>query len=295
MTMLRVTQGSTSRGALVGLQASAGRLSALQQQLSSGRQITKPSDDPTGTVSALQLRSQLKQITQYQASATDALGWLTTVDSAYSSITSQLQQVRTLVLQGMNTGTGSAGSNTAIAQQVDQARASLLSLANSSYLGRPVFGGTTAGTVAFDSTGAYVGDTGTVSRTVGPNTTVDLNTPGTTAFGPNGSNLFDLLSTISSDLVSSPANLGADLTALDARQVAITGDQSLAGAKYQRIQGVQTTSSTNTIQLKSQLSDLQDIDLADMAVQVSSANAAYQAALATTAKISQISLLDFLR
>ena len=293
--MLRVTEGSTSRGALLGLQASAGRLSALQQQLSSGRQITKPSDDPTGTVSALQLRSQLKQIGQYQASATDALGWLTTVDSAYASITSQLQQVRTLVLQGMNTGTNSATSNQALAQQVDQARASLLALSNSSYLGRPVFGGTTAGAVAFDSSGAYVGDTGTVSRTVGPNTTVDLNTPGTTAFGPNGSNLFDLLSTISSDLVSNPAGLGADLTALDARQVAITNDQSLAGAKYQRIQGVQTTSSTNTIQLKSQLSDLQDIDLADMAVQVSSANAAYQAALATTAKISQISLLDFLR
>src|ERR1700759_624890 len=109
--MLRVTEGSTSRGALLGLQASAGRLSALQQQLSSGRQITKPSDDPTGTVSALQLRSQLKQIGQYQASATDALGWLTTVDSAYASITSQLQQVRTLVLQGMNTGTNSATSN----------------------------------------------------------------------------------------------------------------------------------------------------------------------------------------
>jgi flagellar hook-associated protein 3 FlgL len=293
--MLRVTEGFTSQGALVGLQASAGRLSELQQQLSSGRQITKPSDNPTGTVSALQLRSQLKQLTQYQASATDALGWLTTVDSAYSSISSQLQQVRTLVLQGMNTGTGSASSNEAIAQQVDQARASLLSLANASYLGRPVFGGTTASTVAFDSTGAYVGDSGTVSRTVGPNTTVDLNTPGTTAFGPNGSNLFDLLSSISNDLRTNPSGLGADLAALDARQVAITGDQALAGAKYQRIQGVQTTSSTNTTQLKSQLSDLQDIDLADLAVQVSSANAAYQAALATTAKISQISLLDFLR
>lgn len=295
MTMLRVTEGSTSRGALLGLQASASRLSQLQQQLSSGRQITKPSDSPTGTVSALQLRSQVKQLAQYQTSATDALGWLTTVDSAYSSISSQLQQVRTLVLQGMNTGTGNTSSNDALAQQVDQARSALLSLANSSYLGRPVFGGTTAGSVAFDSTGAYVGDSGTVSRTVGPNTTVDLNTPGTTAFGPNGGNVFDLLSTISNDLKTNPSALGADLSALDARQLAITGDQSLAGAKYQRIQSVQTVSSTNTIQLKSQLSDLQDIDLADMAVQVSSANAAYQAALATTAKISQTSLLDFLR
>ena len=171
----------------------------------------------------------------------------------------------------------------------------MLSLANSSYLGRPVFGGTTAGPVAFDSTGAYVGDTGTVTRTVGPNTSVDLNTPGTTAFGPNGSNLFDLMSSISNDLRTNPRPWAVTCRPLDTRQVAITSDQSLAGAKYSRIQSVQTTTSTNTIQLKSQLSDLQDIDLADMAVQVSSANAAYQAALATTAKISQTSLLDFLR
>ncbi|HEX2903192.1 MAG TPA: flagellar hook-associated protein FlgL [Jatrophihabitans sp.] len=293
--MIRVTQGSSSRGALIGLQNQASRLAALQSQLSSGRQITKPSDNPTGTVSALELRSQLKQNTQYQANGSDALGWLTTVDTAYNSISAQLQQVRTLVLQGMNTGTGNATSNEALAQQVDAARSSLLSLANSAYLGRPVFGGTTASPVAFDTSGNYVGDAGTVTRSVGPNASVDLNTPGTTPFGPNGNNLFDLMSTISNDLRTNPAALGGDLSALDSRQLAITNDQSLAGAKYARIQSVQNNISSNTIQLKSQLSDLQDIDLADMAVQVSSANASYQAALATTAKISQTSLLDFLR
>ncbi len=293
--MMRVTEGSTSRNSLAGLQLNSSRLQALQEQMSSGRQITKPSDSPTGTVNALQLRSQLSQLTQFQANGTDAIGWLTTVDSSYSAITSQLQQVRTLVLQGMNTGTGNATSNDALAQQVDQARASLLSLANSSYQGRPVFGGTTAGGQAFDSTGSYVGDTGTVSRTVGPNTTVDLNTPGTTAFGPNGGNLFDLLSDISNNLRTNPAALSGNLTQLDSRQVALTNDQALAGAKYQRIQNVQTASNTNTIQLKSQLSDLQDIDLADTIVQVTTANTAYQAALATTAKVSQISLMDFLR
>jgi len=293
--MMRVTAGSASRGALAGLQADAARLATLQRQITSGRQITKPSDSPTGTVTALQLRSQLKQLNQYQANANDALGWLTTVDSTLHSMTSQLQQVRSLVLQGMNTGTGNAASNEALAQQVDQARASLLSLANSSYLGRPVFGGTTAGGVAFDTAGSYAGDTGTVTRTVGPNNAIDLNTPGTATFGPNGSNLFDLLTDISAKLRTNPSGLGADLAQLDARQVAITNEQSLAGAKYQRIQSVQNTANTNLVQLKSQLSDLQEIDLADMAIQVTSANAAYQAALATTAKVSQISLLDFLR
>jgi flagellar hook-associated protein 3 FlgL len=293
--MLRVTVGSASQGALAGLQAGASRLASLQEQLSSGRQITKPSDSPTGTVTALQLRSQLKQLNQQQANATDALGWLTTVDSSLHSVTKQLQQVRSLVLQGMNTGTGNTTSNEALAQQVDQARSSLLSLANSSYLGRPVFGGTTAGGVAFDTSGSYVGDTGVVTRTVGANNSIDLNSPGTATFGANGSNLFDLLTDISAKLRSNPSGLGADLQRLDARQISITNEQSLAGAKYQRIQSVQNTASTNRIQLRTQLSELQEIDLADMAIQVTSANAAYQAALATTAKVSQISLLDFLR
>jgi len=293
--MMRVTEGSASRNALVGLQTQASRLADLQSQLSSGRQITKPSDNPVGTVSALQLRTQLKQNTQYAANGTDGMGWLTTVDNAYSSINSQLQQVRTLVLQGMNTGAASAGSNQALAQQVDAARSGILSEANASYLGRPVFGGTTASSVAFDSTGTYVGDSGTVSRTIDANTNIDINTPGTTPFGPNGNNVFDLLSTISSDLVSNPSALSGDLSALDSRMSAISSDQALSGAKYSRIQSVQTANSSNNIQLQSQLSDLQDIDLANMAVQVSTASASYQAALATTAKISQTSLLDFLR
>ena len=292
---MRVTESSTNRATLANIQLDASRLADLQEQMSSGRQITKPSDNPTGTVTALQLRSQLSQAKQFQANSNDALGWLTTVDSAYGSITSQLEQVRTLVVQGLNTGTGNPASNGALAQQVDQARASLLSLANASYQGRPVFGGTTAGSVAFDTSGNYVGDSGTVTRTVGPNASVDLNTQATATFGANGSNLFDLLSGIANALRTNPANLGSDLTQLDARQLAITSDRSLAGAKYQRIQTVQSAASTNSLQLTSQLSDLQDIDLAETVVQVTSANTAYQAALATTAKVGQISLMDFLR
>lgn len=293
--MMRVTEGSATRGSLAGLQYTASRLASLQSQLSSGRQITKPSDSPAGTTTALQLRAKLARMTQYQSNASDALGWLTTVDSSLSSATAQVQKVRTLVLQGLNTGAADANSAQTLAAQVDQARASLISLSNSSYLGRPVFGGTTAGSQAFDGTGSYVGDTGAVTRTVGPNASVDLNTPGTATFGPNGNNLFDVLSTISNDLKTNPAALTGDLAKLDAAQASLSNSQSLAGAKYQRIQSVQSTASTNTIQLTSQLSDLQDVDLADMAIQVSTASAAYQAALATTAKIQQTSLLDFLR
>ncbi|CAN5475572.1 flagellar hook-associated protein FlgL [soil metagenome] len=292
---MRVTEGSASYASLVGLQTAASRLADLQAQMSSGRQITKPSDSPTGTSTALGLRGELKRLTQYQSNAGDAIGWLTTTDSALGSTVTQLQQVRTLVLQGLNAGANNPSSYQALAQQVDQIRQSTLALANSSYLGRPIFGGTTAGTQAFDASGSYVGDTGTVSRSVGANTSVAINQLGTTVYGANGSNLFDVLSSISADLVSNPTNLTGDLAKLDAATTTITSQRGLAGALYQRVQNTQLVNSTNTVQRTSQLSDIQDIDLADMAIKVSAADASYQAALATTAKVRQTSLLDFLR
>jgi len=203
--------------------------------------------------------------------------------------------VQTLVLKGLNTGSGDATSNEALAQQVDQIRTSLLSTANASYLGRPVFGGNTAGSVAFDSAGNYAGDSGTVTRTVGPNTQVDINQTGTAVFGPDGNNVFTLLATISNQLRTNPAALSGSLTQLGAAQATLSNSQAAAGAVYQRIDNEQNALAANSVQLKSQLSDLQDIDIADMAIEVSTANTAYQASLATTAKLSQNSLLDYLR
>ena len=292
---MRVTEGSAAYNSLLGLQSTASRLSDLQSQLSSGRQITKPSDNPTGTATALGLRAELKRLNQYQSNATDALGWLTTTDTTLSSAVTQLQTVRTLVLQGLNTGASSASSNEALAQQVDQIRSSLIGLSNASYLGRPIFGGTTATTSAFDTSGKYVGDAGTVTRTVGPNTSLTINAVGTDVFGPNGSSVFDVLTGISASLRGNPANLNSDLSKLDAATTRISSQQGLAGSIYQRVQNSQSLVSSSTLNLKSQLSDIEDVDVADLAIKVSSADAAYQAALATTAKVRQVSLLDFLR
>src|SRR6202042_2810481 len=127
MTTERVADREWSLGSLAGLQSSASRLAALQSQLSSGRAITKPSDSPTGTISALELRGQLKRVTQYQANAQDGIGWLTEIDSTLTSVTSATQNVRDLVLQGLNTATNDPSSDSALAQQVDSIRSTVLS------------------------------------------------------------------------------------------------------------------------------------------------------------------------
>jgi flagellar hook-associated protein 3 FlgL len=294
MTGFRVTVGASSYRSLANLQASAGRLAALQDKLSSGQQINRPSDDPTGTVRALQLRGELKRSAQYAANASDALGFMTAADAAYQQASKIVQNARTLVVQGLNTGTADSGSSAALADQIDALRSSLISVANASYNGRPVFGGTTASSVAYDTSGNYVGDSGTVSRTVGPNDTVAVNQTGPAAFGTPGSDLFSLLGNISTALRTDPSSLSSTLGQLDTALDRLGGAQANEGATYQRVQASSTQLGTTDVALKSELSSVQDIDLADVAIKVTTANTTYQAALQTTANIRQLSLLQFL-
>lgn len=328
--MLRVTVGSSSQAALVGLQENASRLQKLQSQLSSGQQITTPSDDPSGTIQALQLRGQTARNDQYATNATDAIAFMSTSDTTYTQLQNLVQQARTLVVQGLNTGASTGSSNAAIAQQIDALRNSALALANTTYNGQPIFGGTTSNAQAYDSaTGAYLGDGvdatgapsgtltsapngGVVARQVGPSTTVQINQVGPAVFGldsadatsdPSGaSDLFDLLGKISNTLKTvdptDPAlvsQLNDQLKSLDTAVGNISTAQAAEGATYKQVQNAQSVQASTKVALATQLSSVQDIDLPELAVQVSTAQVAYQAALQTTASIQQMSLLNFLQ
>jgi flagellar hook-associated protein 3 FlgL len=293
---IRVTEGSLSRHSLYGLQNASSRLDTLQAKMSSGNQITKPSDNPAGTVQALKLRASLSRMGQYTTNQNFAQGWLSMADSAYSSSVKQVQAARTLVVQGLNAGAMDPTAASALADQVDAIRSSLLATANTTYNGRPIFAGTSASPVAYDSSGTYVGDSGAITRTIGENASIQVNQTGPSAFGAAGSDVFSLLSSVSTALRSGDTTtLTGQLGQLDTALTRLNGAQAAEGAASARITQLQTTQAANTTTLKSQLSDIQDIDLAEMAIQVTTANTNYQAALQTTASIRQLSLLDFLR
>lgn len=306
--MTRVTDGSTLAGTLYGIQTANSRLQKVNVQMSTGNQITRPSDDPSNTVRALQLRGDLKRNAQFASNANDAIGWMSAADSAYSQIVNVAQKARTLVVQGLNDGVNTSNSNTAIADQIDSLRDTVLALSNSTYNGRPVFGGNTTSSAAYvkdPSTGVVVftGDTTIVNRQVGETTIVPINQSGPAVFGapstsPStpGSDIFVTLDNISKALRNNPSTLSStDLNAIDAAVKGISAAQAAEGAAYNRVTATQTAASKNTLALTSQLSGIQDIDLAAQAVAVSTAQVTYQAALQTTAAIRQTSLLDFLK
>src|SRR5919107_1180114 len=97
-----------------GLNRNLSDLGKLQEQLSSGRSISAPSDSPTGTNRAMQTRSDQAALDQQSRNITDAKSWLDTADSVLQGMIDATRKVRDLTVQGQNTGGLSPASQAAI-------------------------------------------------------------------------------------------------------------------------------------------------------------------------------------
>jgi flagellar hook-associated protein 3 FlgL len=292
----RVTDSSIHTRVLANLQRNLAKGDKIQDQLSSGKQINRPSDSPTGTVSSMQLRAESRSNEQYARNAEDGLGWLDTIESTLTSTSTLLSRARDLTLQALNTGTTGAQANEALRSELGQIRESLIAYANTKYLDRPVFGGTTAGDVAYNSSGVYVGDGGETKRTVGAGSKVRVDTRGPQAFGDGDTQVFAVLKSISDSIDSGDrTELTEGLNNLDKAAILVRTAISDVGARYNRITQMKDSAESRLLSVTAQLSDIEDIDLPKTIMEMQLQQTSYQAALAASAKVIQPSLIDFLR
>lgn len=296
MALSRVTQHMMSSHSLDAMQTSLSRLAKLQEQLSTGRVLNRPSDSPTDTTSAMRIRSTITDVKQYGRNAQDGNGWLSTLDSALTNANDQVLRARDLALQGANEGVAGQTARDALAAEVDQIREGLITTANSDYLGRPVFGGVTAGPKAYDATGTYVGTPGAVNRTIAEGSSVRVDVDGNAAFGAAGSSVFDHLAALSTALrTGNQATISASISALDADRDRITTTQTEVGSRQNRVEAAIQAAADNELKLSTSLSEVENADLPKTVVDLQMQQIAYQASLGATARVMQPSLLDFLR
>src|SRR3954470_14769895 len=159
--MMRITQRAVTLNGPQGLNSNLAALNKLQNQLTSGTTISKPSDSPTGTNTSMITRKAIASTDQYSRNITDGTTYLDATDSALQDMLGQVRKVRDLTVQALNGGAQSASSQQAIATEVGGIRESMLGQANQVVQGRPLFGGVTAGNKAYDASGAYIGVGGT--------------------------------------------------------------------------------------------------------------------------------------
>jgi flagellar hook-associated protein 3 FlgL len=295
MSSARITQRLMVERSLSSLQLGLGRLSTAQEKLSTGRVINRPSDSPTGTNDAMRLRADLAANAQYSRNADDGSSWLGQADSTMTSMLDSVRRARDLIVQGASTGSAGTDARTALAAELTQIRSGLIDEANTTHLGRPLFGGTTVGPQAYDASGAYVGDTNSINRTVGKGVSVAVNVTGPAAFSSGTDDLFTVLSDAIDQLQNNPAAVSGTLTRLDAVSGSMRNALTAVGTRANRIDAAASALAGSKIDNTKSLSDVENVDVAAAIVDLQMQEVAYQAALGATSRVLQPTLLDFLR
>jgi flagellar hook-associated protein 3 FlgL len=301
---VRITTQMTTTGVLANINNVQQQLANTQQQLSTGLSINQPSDNPYGASLAIQLKNDLAGLGNYQSSVTDGTAWASAADTSLTNVMSMLQRAQELTVQASN-GDESSTDLSSTADEIDQLADAMKQEANAQYNGQYIFSGTATNTQPYTtSTGdTFQGNTGAVTRTIGPsaNLQVNVDVSGLLGGGTGAADgkLLDTLRSIASDMRSGNSAGVADLSSnqlgnlqnslnsleqLQANVGAVQNRLSLAGTRIQGLQNSDTAA----------LSNDEDVNMAQAVTTFSNEQAAFTAALRAGANIVQSSLMDFL-
>ncbi|MEA5444245.1 flagellar hook-associated protein FlgL [Gammaproteobacteria bacterium AB-CW1] len=182
---MRVSTSWFNLNATLQMQNQQSQLAKTQEQVASGKRIVRPSDDPIGSVQALELGRALQKNEQFDRNATIAQNRLQTQESTLTEVGDILQRARELTVQGAN---GSQGNDSRqfIANELRELRQSLIDLANTKDSSDNfIFAGYRGGTQPFSPTPdgvTYNGDEGQRTLQIGPNRFVTDGNPGSEVF-----------------------------------------------------------------------------------------------------------------
>lgn len=267
------------------------RMDSNYEQLSTGKRIQKPSDDPVGLIRSLRLSDSIDEASRYVENSEDAAARLNASDSALNELTTVMHRLETLAVAGAN-DTLPKESRYAIREEVRELKEHVLQIANTQYNGKYVFAGQNTLEEAYDENFNYNGDNNPISTEIGAGVTLE-----TSIIGP------DIFGTLFSDIDSFITNLDAEnadeISTVDIANIQDSLDQilnarSTMGAKVNRLEQNVSRLETLDAQYTELLSKIEDADIAELATQLKMQETVYQAALSVGAKMLQVSLVNYI-
>ena len=278
-----------------GIQEPQARYLKSYQKLTSGKNFTLSSQNPTGFDLCVNYTNIKENLEQYQENITYGKQLLSVSNNALNEVYGLFQKAYTLTLQGINATTSPSGLQ-AIVQEVNSLQQRLVNVANTQgpdeqYL----FAGQKTSTLPFtvsSNTLNYNGDTNNLSIEQGPGVLATISIQAGTLF----TQAYQTLETLKNDLTSGN---GLTLSATDLKNVQTTmqdiaQQQAFAGSQIQILEEATNSNDRRIEHLKNQIAEIQDTDWSKAIMEYDEARNVYLAALESTSKITQFSLLDFL-
>lgn len=267
------------------------RMNKTQEQIVTGKTINRPSDDPTGINRALSYRETISSLGQYEENMANGKLHIDAVDNILDIVTNLLREAKDVAFDT------APDMRTQMASDVAAIRDQVLQLANHQIDGRYAFSGDSTTTAPYNSTTwLYNGDTGTKDVMIGEGITVNAVANGTSIFGPDGSNVFNILNDLETALLApNPANIEAQITRLESATDRIDSVRAQNASTYKRLEATENYYSFFKVNVEDMLSKTEDANMAEVIINFQVQQTTYESTLASSSMILQRSLIDFLR
>lgn len=316
--MARVTNSMLSLNYLNNMNRNLNSMQTLQKQLSSGKQINRPSDNPYTASRAIGLYSEIDSNKQYNENIKDISNWLDTTDTALGQAGNLFNRIRELEVSAGNAAYGN-DERTAIQDEIKEKVGELGQILNTNFDGAYIFGGTksTSKPVMVDSTGSlcYAGKNGAVATSteitqIGSDLNVEISQGVLINYNKTATdvleykdktgttqNVMDVLNKIINNLQPNSYNAATAAACIGETDNIITNllqRRAEVGAMSNRMESAQAKNEDENLNMTDILSKTEDIDFTEKTMEYSMMQTVYMAALQTGAKVLPKTILDYL-
>lgn len=299
----------SSRAYLSELQSNLARaqqnLQTLSKQLSSGKRLTRPSDDPLAIGEIIYARADLARAVSRQRILERGTRLTGVADVALDNIASALRRANDVLLSSTQPGLTDA-ARAAYAEELRSLHARILDQANACAQGEYLFAGRNTRERPFTEAGGLVTYGGTsdgVELMVAPQRPMEVTLPGDMLFSFEDASgeravadvdidLFALLEKLATYVEDGDDNLIEErMPDLQTLYEHCVEQRGVLGARTVRIEQATEAAQDAELHASEVLAEVEDVDIAEAIIQMQSQEVAYQAALAVAAKMAQLPTL----
>jgi flagellar hook-associated protein 3 FlgL len=296
---MRVTFGSIFRNGLADINRAQAQLALRQREVSSGRRIHQPSDDPSAMATAMGERSEMSVFDQFTQTTDSVDSRLTVADSVFTDVINRLTNVQTKAAGGRSTVITQTQRD-ALAGEIRGAASAILTAVNTSYRGMYLFSGGQSLTPPYSPgppISGYQGDGNVQSVDVARDRSVQVTFDGAAIL--QGSAPVDAFQTIEAlaTAVQTGNMAGIDQGLADVRAAfdRVTNAQTQIGIELARLPEDRARLVTQKQAADSRRATAEDANLAESISALTQADAAHRAALGSLANTGRLSLMDYLK
>lgn len=288
---MRVTQSMLSSNMLRNLSSSYNKMGKLQEQLNTGKKVSRPSDDPVVVMKSLGYGMTVDKVAQFQKNLGEVNNWLDSSDDALDGVGQVLHRAKELATNAANSGAMTPEDREKIKIELEQMQKQLQDLANTKVGDKYIFSGTMTDKPLFNGTDYETG--GGFDKTIEIEVFDGVNLRVNTNAGEMFKEINDLFETIKTD--GEGFDFGGAIATIEGHMDQVLTNRADIGARSNRAELMHNRLEMQEGAAKKQRSENEDIDYEVVITELITSESIHRAALSVGARIIQPSLVDFLR